>query len=234
MAVSYLSRSDLLWVEAITHEHAERVSHSPQHSYSLCVRHSQQAVVVHLQDPHAHLQTAISCCCTSWTHLFEYGQSMLLTKCDMIIIYSVNSKAVLDNLGDEDTFICGIKGVSCMTLCPTANTNAKFLPWLLLDYNFLKQHMHSLLVTLPLTLHNLLLLGVLPASQVVKGLSVPAYGSLAYWPKEHGQLLDVWRDAGRWNLLPEFGLRHAAHFDLQAHEESPEGEINGQSATWQD
>lgn len=89
LAISYLYRSDLLWVEAITHKHAERVSHSPQHSYSLCVRHSQQAVVIHLEDPHAHEQTAISCCCTSWTHLLIWTKYMLLTKCDMIIIFPV-------------------------------------------------------------------------------------------------------------------------------------------------
>lgn len=42
------------------------------------------------------------------------------------------------NLGDEDAFICGVKGVSCMTLRPAANTNAKLLPWLFLDHNFLE------------------------------------------------------------------------------------------------
>lgn len=42
------------------------------------------------------------------------------------------------NLRDKDAFICGIKGVSCMTLSPSTNTDAKFLPWLLLDHNFLQ------------------------------------------------------------------------------------------------
>lgn len=64
LVISYLHGGYFLWVEAITHQHAERVSHSPQHSYSLRVRHSQQAVVVHLQDAHADLQSAIPCCCT--------------------------------------------------------------------------------------------------------------------------------------------------------------------------
>lgn len=41
------------------------------------------------------------------------------------------------NLRDEDAFICGVKGVSCMTLGPSANTDAKLLPWLLLDHNVL-------------------------------------------------------------------------------------------------
>lgn len=76
------------------------------------------------------------------------------------------------------------------------------------------------------TLPNLVLLEVLPASQVVMGPFVPAYGSPAYWPKERVQLPGVWRGAGRWNSLPVFGLQHAAHFDLQDHEESPDGAIN--------
>lgn len=233
--ISYLHGGHLLWVEAITHQHAERVSHSPQHSYSLCVRHSQQAVVVHLQDTHAHLQAAISCCCTDWTHLFEYEQRTC--NHDMTIIVSVHCKAVSDNLGDEDTFICGIKGVSCMTLGPPTNANAKFLAWLLLDYHFLQQHKHSLSTCcyLLLALPNLLLLGVLPASQVAMGPFVPACGSPAYWPKERVQLPGVWRGGGRWNSLPIFGLQHAARFDLQDHEESPDGGINhGQWVTWQD
>lgn len=57
----------------------------------------------------------------------------------MTILVSVHCKAVLDNLGDEDTFVCGIKGVSRMTLCPPTNADAKFLPRLLLDHNLLQR-----------------------------------------------------------------------------------------------
>lgn len=57
-----------------------------------------------------------------------------------------SSVILFTHLGDEDTFICGIKGVSCVTLRPTADANAKFLPWLLLDYHFLQQHVLRLSV----------------------------------------------------------------------------------------
>lgn len=144
---------------------------------------------------------------------------------------------LFNNLGDEDTFICGIKGVSCMTLGPPTNADAKFLPWLLLDYDFLQQNRHRLWLCCSLlhTWPDLLLWGVLPASQAEMGPFVPACGSPAYWPEERVQLPGGWRGAGRWNSLPIYGLQHAAHSDSQDHEESPDGEMNhGQWAAWQD
>jgi len=70
--VSHLHGSHFVWVEAIAHEHDQRVSDSSKDSHGLCVRHPQQAVVVHLQDAHANLQPAVSGCCAARAHLFEY------------------------------------------------------------------------------------------------------------------------------------------------------------------
>lgn len=64
-----------------------------------------------------------------------------------------------------------------------------------------------------------------PASQVVKGPSVPTYGSPAYWPAGLARLPGVWRDAGRWSSLLIFGPLHAVHFDMQDLEESPGDEM---------
>lgn len=56
-------------VEAVTHQHDQGVSHGAEHAYSLRVGHAQQAVVTHLQDPHAHKQTAIPGRRTAGAHL---------------------------------------------------------------------------------------------------------------------------------------------------------------------
>lgn len=77
--MSHLHGSHFPWVEAVTHQHAQRVSYSAQHSHCLRVRHAQQAVVVHLQDSHANLQPAVSCCGTARTHLFEHQRSQAVT-----------------------------------------------------------------------------------------------------------------------------------------------------------
>lgn len=55
---------------------------------------------------------------------------------------SVRRRAALDHLGDEDTLVGGIEGVSCVALCPPTNADAKFLARLLLDHNLLQQHGH--------------------------------------------------------------------------------------------
>lgn len=64
-----------------------------------------------------------------------------------------------------------------------------------------------------------------PASQVVKGPSVPTYGSPACWPAGLAQLPGAWRDAGRWCSLLIFGPQHAVHSDTLDLEESPDDEM---------
>lgn len=53
------------------------------------------------------------------------------------------TKTKIQNLRDEDAFICRVKGVSCMTFGPSAYTDAKLLSWLLLDQNFLQSYINS-------------------------------------------------------------------------------------------
>lgn len=65
----YLYGGSVAWVEAVTHQHEQGVSHGAEHAHGLRVGHAQQAVVAHLQDPHAHQQTAVSGRCTAGAHL---------------------------------------------------------------------------------------------------------------------------------------------------------------------
>lgn len=61
----------------------------------------------------------------------------------------------------------------------------------------------------------------LPAYQVVKGPSVPTYGSPVYWPAGLAQLPGVWHDGGQWSSPLIFDPQHAVHFYMQDREESP-------------
>lgn len=63
-----------------------------------------------------------------------------------------------------------------------------------------------------------------PASQVVKGPSVPTYGSPACWPAGLAQPPGVWRDVGQWSSPLIFGPQHVVHFDMLDHEEWPDDE----------
>lgn len=65
----YLYGGSVAWVEAVTHQHEQGVSHGAEHAHGLRVGHAQQAVVTHLQDPHAHKQTAIPGRRTAGAHL---------------------------------------------------------------------------------------------------------------------------------------------------------------------
>lgn len=56
---AHLNGSCSLGVKAVADQHEERVAHAPQDLHGLRVCHAQQALVVHLQYPHPHLQPPI-------------------------------------------------------------------------------------------------------------------------------------------------------------------------------
>ena len=66
---AHLYGGSVAGVEAVAHQHEQGVSHGTEHPHSLRVGHPQQAVVAHLQDAHAHLQTAVPRRRTARAHL---------------------------------------------------------------------------------------------------------------------------------------------------------------------
>lgn len=72
----HLDGSCSLGVKAVAHQHEERVAHAAEDLHGFRVRHSQQALVIHLQDPHPHLQAAVPGCSPRGAHLEHTGESL--------------------------------------------------------------------------------------------------------------------------------------------------------------
>lgn len=56
-------------VEAVADQHGQGVAHAAQQLHGLSVRQTQQALLVHLQQPQSNPQTAVSPSCSRGAHL---------------------------------------------------------------------------------------------------------------------------------------------------------------------
>lgn len=201
---SHLHCSHFARVKAITNQHDQRVPDSTEHSHRLRVRHPQQAVVVHLENSHANLQSPVPCRCAGRTYLQKTVKNVSMFTFLMLIITSIKVESCQDVL-------LWIAKEPLRWRCPHLWGRKDFQhdPWPLREcwYQVSLQAASG---------------SWFPAFPAVKGPAVPTYGSPACWPARPAQLPGVWHVAGQCCSPLISGRQHGAHIDLPTHEESPE------------